>query len=86
VVVKSGKPRVRNTGFPISFNEPPAFDNGAAEKNPANSLNIIRSGRLGARAQPISKSVARRIVPVYTGSLPYTTSQRLVLVNGLTFR
>ena len=72
VVVNSGRPRVRNTGFPISFNDPPAFESGAAEKNPANSRNMINAGRLGARAHPISNNVARRIVPVYTGSRPYT--------------
>lgn len=73
--MKSGRPNVRNTGFPISFNEPPALESGAAEKNPANRRRIIRAGREGARAHPISNSVARRMVSVYTGSLPYTAHE-----------
>jgi len=72
VVVNSGRPSVLNTGFPISFNDPPALESGAAEKNPANNRKIIKAGKFGARAQPISNRVASRIVRVYTGSLPYT--------------
>ena len=86
VVVNSGRPSVLNTGFPISFNDPPAFDNGAAEKNPANNLKMINAGRLGARAHPISNNVARRIVPVYTGSRPYTTISSTLTRIIRTFR
>jgi hypothetical protein len=64
VVVNSGRPNVRNTGLPISFREPPAFESGAAEKNPAKNRSMMSAGRVGERAHPISNRVARRIVRV----------------------
>ena len=79
VVVKSGKPSVRKTGLPMSFNDPPALERGAAEKNPANSRSIMSAGKEGERAHPISKRVARMIVNEYTGILPYTIRQFLVM-------
>lgn len=59
---KMGRVRVRTTGLPMSLSEPPALEMGAEEKKPAKKRRTMSAGMEGARAQAISKSVARSMV------------------------
>lgn len=53
---------VRKTGSPTSFNDPAELDKGVVDQTPAMNRKMRRAETLGATAQAISKTVARRIV------------------------